>query len=116
MKISSEQLEVLGEHTARQFFRQCAASLRERFPEQTSNLSEAQLLDKIEHLVDRLRSIGFECTGDLSRGVELMYGAQNRGVVLTMPEDLLAQLNDPHTSVETKIEALEQLSIFGGNR
>lgn len=78
-------------------------------------VSEADMRKRVRLLIEQLSNIGFNNTGDYRYAVQMVFRyqqeAQWRG---PMPEVIIDKLRSVHVTTEKKIEALEQLFIFGG--
>jgi hypothetical protein len=112
LTISSSQMTRLGELQHARFVDECAKSVREKHPEESAGESQDELVARVRSLVDRLRSLGFACDGDIAHAISLIVAFQYRPGKPAMPAAVAEQLRSPHVSVEKKIEALEQLFLF----
>lgn len=64
----------------------------------------------------KLRTLGFDDSNAITRALQLLSLLQFGADRPTMPPHLQARLRDPATSVEYKLEALEQAFIFAPER
>ena len=112
LTITTDQFKLFAEAKLTAFIRQNMQSLRLNYPSETSELDDPALSAYVLKTVEQLRSISFEYTGDISRALLMLfllkYGTNQPG----MPKDLVIKFRDPTTSIEKKLEALEQIFIF----
>ncbi len=113
MKISSQSVAALAELTTAQCVQRCVCNVRESFPQQARDVTDDDLHRQVSAIVDRLRSLGFEYTGDIEQAAPLMYAVRYGANRMEIPPELRARLGDRQVPVEKKIEALEQLLMFG---
>jgi hypothetical protein len=113
MRLGRESIAALADATTTSCVTRCVERVRELFPERAQGVEELELLRRLRAIVDRLQTLGFEHTGDIERAAPLMYAIRYRAAPADMPDDLRASLSDPRSTTETKIEALEQLLMFG---
>lgn len=110
-KISVGQMDALGALHAARFVDGCVARLREQHP--AAAAAEPALKDRVQQLVTQLRGQGFESTGETAYAVELVFRYLFQADKAPLPSDLSVKLQSPHVTVAKKIEALEQVFLFG---
>jgi len=76
MIIRREQMDILSEHTLRQFLDRMVAHLKKEFPEQTENMPEDDLRDLINQSMEHAETYGVTDEVDIERYLEctFLYG------------------------------------------
>jgi len=111
LSMSAGQMEALGALHAARFVEGCVARLREQHP--AAAAAELALKDRVQQLVAQLRGQGFESPGETAYAVELVFRFLFQSDKAPLPADLSAKLQSPQVTVAKKIEALEQIFLFG---
>jgi hypothetical protein len=103
LTIRSQQMRVFQKEFDRQFCRETAAGLRLRHPAATTQLSDTQLLHRVEVALERGRSHGLETRMDLGSFIALMVVI---GPVFDLHPSVGAILNDGRFSATERIDLL----------
>lgn len=110
--LTERQFRCFADAQVENFIRQSAKALQASFPAEAAGLGEAALLAYVGKTVGQLRAIGFEYTGGIERALSLLFPLQHGARPRRLPDDLARAFKDPSTSIEKKLEALEQVFIF----
>lgn len=113
LTISKEQIRVMAEAQVVEFIRQSMISLRTGLPDETRRFDDDALRNEVNDIVEQLRQIGFERMGDLRRALHMLFVLKHGVRRRVVPPHIAMQFRDPGASVQTRIEALEQVFIFG---
>jgi hypothetical protein len=106
-------MEQLGALQTARFILEGIDSLQKEYPTETALETELDLKARVVRYVDQLRKFGIENSGDLTRGLHLLYVLQHMHKRPKMPDEIVALLQADKVAAETKLEALEQLILFG---
>ena len=112
LHITSAQLATFAACQRQRFIAQCCAQVETEFPALAA--STPDLSARIERLVSELEGFGFIGADETQYALSLLIRHNQQAEHQRMPEDIVARLRSRNVTVEKKIEALEQLSIFGG--
>ncbi len=113
MRISENQMASLAVAARKTFFRRCLASLRREYPTEADAYTEPALAEHIATYIEHLEALGFSHTDPTERALLLLFSYQHKPNRHPMPDDLIQRLRDPYATEDKKLEALEQLAIFG---
>jgi hypothetical protein len=113
LQVSEHQMDQLGAVQTARFILDSVGSLREAYPSETALETELELKTRVVRYVEQLRKFGIANSGDLSRGLHLLYVLQHMHKRPEMPQEIVALLQSDKVAVETKLEAIEQLILFG---
>jgi hypothetical protein len=113
MQISERQMALLTEAVKATFVRRCIASLHREHPAEAAAYSEAALKEHVVTRLQHLEDMGITYTDHMEQALLMLFSYQHRPNRPPIPEDLVARLRDPHATPEKKLEALEQMAIFG---
>jgi hypothetical protein len=110
INISKDQIEQLVAADRARFMEECLHSIRIEFPEIQDTWPD--LRERVSTMIQRLIVMGFDHKGEYAFALNLIlrYLLEGRG---PMPEIIIEKLNSVWVTSEKKIEALEQLFIFG---
>lgn len=113
LTITSAQFQMFADAQLQQFVSDCVRALRLALPVETADFDDARLHATTTSNVAELRKLGFENSGDITRALHILFLLQYGKGQPHMPAHLAARFRSPSTSVEKKLEALEQVFIFG---
>lgn len=113
LRISGEQFQFLEMAQRDRFVDDCVRALRADYPDAAT--SGPDLRERARLLIEQLSGLGFAHTGDCMYAVQLVFRYQQEHHRGPMPASIVAKLRSAHVTTEKKIEALEQLFIFGAH-
>lgn len=113
LSITAAQFQLFADHQLQQFISDSVCALRAALPDETAALDDARLLATTTNNVAELRKLGFDNSGDITRALRMLFLLQYGNGQPRMPAHLATRFRSPSTSVEKKLEALEQVFIFG---
>lgn len=116
LTITAAQMQAFADDQLRRFIDASVAALRLALPAETAAFDDARLHATVAANVAQLRTLGFDDSNAIARALQLLFLLQFGADRPTMPPHLLARLRDPATSVEYKLEALEQVFLFAPER
>lgn len=116
LTITAAQMQAFADDQLRRFIGASVAALRLALPAETAAFDDARLHATVAANVAELRTLGFDDSNAIARALQLLFLLQFGADRPTMPPHLLARLRDPATSVEYKLEALEQVFLFAPER
>lgn len=113
LQIRREQFQFLELEQRDWFLDDCVRALRVDYPNAAK--TGPDLRERVRLLIEQLCSIGFSYTGDCKYALQMVFRYQQEAWRGPMPKFIIDKLRSAHVTTEKKIEALEQLFIFGGN-
>lgn len=113
LTIRDDQFRQLAEAFLEQFICRSAELLRSSFPSESSGMDDSALHAYVAKTVGQLRSIGFEYTGDITRALHMLFLIKYGKNQPSLTEDVVVRFKDPSTSIEHRLDVLEQVFIFG---
>lgn len=113
LQISREQLKMFEQVQRDAFLDGCLRVLQVDDPNLAT--SRPALPDEVRRLIAQLTGIGFTHSGDCEYALRLLFKYQQVAQSEPMPEAIVDKLRSVFVTTEKKIEALEQLFIFGRN-
>lgn len=112
LQIHPEQFRLLKLEQHERFLDDCERALRVDYPNAAT--TSPDLRERVRLLIEQLRGIGFSHAGDCKYALQLIFRYQQEAWRGPMPEVIIDKLRSANVTNEKKIEALEQLFIFGG--
>ncbi len=113
LHIQQEQFRLFELAQRERFLDECARVLLVDCPNPAK--TGPDLREWLRLVIRQLSSIGFTHDGDYMHALRMLFRYQQEAWRGPMPEVIIDKLRSAHLTTEKKIEALEQLFIFGDN-
>lgn len=111
LQISREQLKMFEQVQRDAFLDGCLRVLQLDRP--GAAMSGPAMPEWVRQCVDQLAGLGFTCSGDCRYAARLVFKYQQETHRGPLPQAIMETLQSANATIEKKIEALEQLFVFG---